>query len=53
MRFICMLLGWVSGKTRVKCVECKNLDAENKCYGHKMPEDVINKTIACGFYRTK
>lgn len=53
MRYICMLLGLLTGKRNVRCVECKNLDAENKCYGHKMPEDIINKTIMCGFYKSK
>ena len=53
MRFICMLLGLLTGKTKVKCIECKNLDNENKCYGHKMPEDIVNKIIMCGFYKAK
>ncbi|MBN1113893.1 MAG: hypothetical protein JXA66_00990 [Oligoflexia bacterium] len=53
MRFICMVLGYLTGKSKVKCIECKNLDAENKCYGHKMPDDVIYTTISCGFYKAK
>lgn len=53
MRYVCMLLGLLTGKTKVKCVECKNLDSENKCYGHKMPDDIINKPIMCGFYKSK
>ena len=53
MRYICVILGFLTGKTRVKCDECRNLDADGKCYGHKMPDDVIHKTIACGFWRAK
>ncbi|MBI4925422.1 MAG: hypothetical protein HY843_05810 [Bdellovibrio sp.] len=53
MRWICAILGFLTGKTKVKCIACKNLDTEKKCYGHKMPEDIINKTISCGFYKTK
>jgi hypothetical protein len=53
MRYICMVLGMLTGKSKVRCTECKNLDAENKCYGHKMPDDVIGKTISCGFWKKK
>ncbi|MBI5240031.1 MAG: hypothetical protein HY926_06135 [Elusimicrobia bacterium] len=53
MRFICMLLGFLTGRSQVKCDECIHLDGQNKCYGHQMPEDVIHKTIACGFYSPK
>ncbi|MBI4669557.1 MAG: hypothetical protein HY747_10330 [Elusimicrobia bacterium] len=48
-----MVLGFLTGKTKVKCLECKNLDTENKCYGHKMPDDTIAKPIACGFWNKK
>ena len=48
-----MILGFLTGKWKVKCVECKNLDAEGKYYGHKMPEEIINKYISCGFYKAK
>lgn len=48
-----MFLGLISGKWNVKCSECKNLDSEGKCYGHKMPDDVIKKAIMCGFYKSK
>ncbi len=27
MRYICIILGFLTGKIKVKCVECKNLDA--------------------------
>ena len=50
MRYVCALLGFLTGKWAVKCDECKNLDGEGKCYGHKMPEDLIHKPIACGFW---
>lgn len=53
MRYICVILGFLTGKTRVRCDECRNLDAEGRCYGHKMPDDVIHKTIACGFWKAK
>ena len=53
MRLLCVLLGFLTGKWRVKCDECKNLDAENKCYGHKMPDDVVHRTISCGFWSAK
>lgn len=53
MRFICMILGFLTGKHNVRCFECRNLDAENKCYGHKMSEDVLKKAISCGFYKSK
>ena len=53
MRFICVLLGLLTGKTKVKCVECAHLDAEGKCYGHKMPADIVDKQIMCGFYKAK
>lgn len=53
MRYICIILGFLTGKTSVKCGECANLDGEGKCYGHKMPEDIIHKPIACGFWKHK
>jgi len=53
MRYICMLLGWLTGRWNVRCVECANLDAEGRCYGHKMPPEILDKTISCGFYRRK
>ncbi|MCX5791334.1 MAG: hypothetical protein NTY45_03825 [Elusimicrobia bacterium] len=53
MRYLCVILGFLTGKTKVKCDECAKLDAEGKCYGHKMPDDVIHKTIACGFWKSK
>jgi hypothetical protein len=48
-----MLLGYLTGKTRVRCDECKNLDAQNLCCGHPMPEDIVHKPIACGFWSKK
>jgi hypothetical protein len=53
MRFICAVLGFLTGKSQVKCDECKNLDGQNKCYGHQMPDEVIHKTISCGFWSPK
>lgn len=53
MKYIAILLGILTGKWKVKCVECNHLDLENKCFGHKMPDDVINKNITCGFYKSK
>ena len=53
MRYLCMLLGWLTGKWKVRCVECGSLDVEGKCYGHKMPEEIIHKSIACGFWSRK
>jgi hypothetical protein len=53
MRYICAALGFLTGKSKVKCVECANLDSENKCYGHKMPDDIITQTISCGFWKAK
>ena len=50
MKYLCMLLGLITGKWKVKCVECKKLDAGNKCYGHKMPDDMVTKEIMCGFH---
>jgi len=45
-----MLLGFLTGKWRVKCDECRHLDARQSCHGHRMPDDVIHRTIACGFW---
>ncbi|MCX5795061.1 MAG: hypothetical protein NTY77_06175 [Elusimicrobia bacterium] len=53
MRLICAILGFLTGRSQVRCDECKNLDAENRCYGHKMPDAVVHKTISCGFWRAK
>jgi hypothetical protein len=53
MRYVCMLLGLLSGKWKVKCIDCKNLDGEHKCYGHPMPEEIIEKHIMCGFFKRK
>ena len=53
MRYICIILGMLTGKSKVKCTACRNLDAQGKCYGHKMPDDMLNKEIACGFWRAK
>ena len=53
MRYLCVLLGWLTGKRNVKCDECGNLDANGDCYGHKMPDDVIHKPMACGFWSRK
>lgn len=53
MRYVCIILGLLTGKWRVKCTECKHLDAEQKCYGHTMPQDVVSKEIACGFWSKK
>ncbi len=53
MRYLCALLGFLTGKWRVKCVECAHLDAEGRCYGHKMPDEVVAKAISCGFYKKK
>lgn len=52
MRYICIMLGYLTGKTKVKCIECKNF-VDGKCYGHEMPKDMINKEIACGFWKQK
>ncbi len=53
MKYVCMILGFFTLKWKVKCTECKFLDEENKCFGHKMDDDIINKTIMCGFYKKK
>ncbi len=53
MRLICVLLGFLTGKVKVKCVECRNLDAEGRCYGHKMPDEIVTQPIACGFWSKK
>jgi hypothetical protein len=53
MRLICALLGFLTGKSRVRCDECRSLDAENNCYGHKMPDDVVHNPISCGFWSAK
>lgn len=53
MKYVCILLGFLTGKWKVKCTECSNLDANNKCFGHEMPADVIGKTISCGFWKKK
>jgi hypothetical protein len=53
MRFICAFLGLLTGKRRVKCDACKNLDADNKCYGHKIPDGVVHQSISCGFWSAK
>lgn len=53
MKYLCMLLGLISGKWKVKCAECKNLDGSNKCFGHQMPEEMLSKTITCGFWGPK
>jgi hypothetical protein len=48
-----MVLGFLTGKSKVQCIQCKNLDSENKCYGHKMPDEILKKIISCGFYKAK
>ena len=53
MRYICIILGFLTGKVKVKCMECRHLDGEEKCHGHQMPKDVIGKPIACGFWQAK
>ena len=53
MRYVCIILGYLTGKTKVRCDACANLDAEGKCCGHKMPEDVIHSPMACGFWKRK
>ena len=53
MKYIAILLGFLTGKTKVRCADCGNLDENNKCYGHQMPDDVIQKQIACGFWKAK
>jgi hypothetical protein len=53
MRFICAVLGYLTGKSNVKCTECKNLDTQNKCYGHQMPQEILSKTISCGAWKKK
>ena len=53
MRCICAFLGYLTGKSKVKCDECAHLDAEGKCYGHKMPDDIIHTVISCGFWEHK
>ena len=53
MRLICAFLGLLTGKSHVKCDECKNLDAEKKCYGHKMADEILHKNISCGFWSPK
>jgi hypothetical protein len=53
MKYLCILLGLLTGKWSVKCAECQNLDASGKCFGHEMPKDMINKEIACGFWKRK
>lgn len=53
MRYLCIILGFLTGKTKVKCMECKNLDSAGKCYGHEMPKDMIYREIACGFWSKK
>lgn len=51
MKYIAVLLGFLTGKWKVRCDHRANLDAEGKCYGHKMPDDVIHKEITCGFHK--
>ena len=53
MRYVCALLGILTGKWKVRCDECIHLDGTGKCYGHQMPEDVIHRSIACGFWSRK
>ena len=53
MRYLCVVLGYLTGKWNVKCSECIHLDAEGKCFGHLMPQEIINKPISCGFYKVR
>lgn len=53
MRYICAILGYLTGKSKVKCTECAHLDADGKCYGHQMPADIIHRQISCGFWKHK
>ncbi|MBI5209627.1 MAG: hypothetical protein HY927_06625 [Elusimicrobia bacterium] len=53
MRYVCALLGYLTGKWGVKCDECRHLDGEGKCHGHQMPAEVIHRPIACGFWSRK
>jgi len=32
MRYVCIIFGFLTGKTKVKCVECKHLDAAGIFY---------------------
>jgi len=53
MRWLCAVLGYLTGKSRVMCRTCRHLDTEGKCYGHLMPADLLDKPIACGFWLAK
>lgn len=50
MRYLCMLLGLLTGKWKVRCTDCAHLDSEGKCYGHKMPAEIVEREIMCGFF---
>ena len=53
MRYLCVVLGYLTGKWKVLCVNCLHLDAEGKCFGHSMPPDIIQNAISCGFYKAR
>lgn len=53
MKYLCMVLGYLTGKWKVRCTDCNNLKEGNLCYGHKMPDDVVGKTMSCGFFSKK
>ena len=53
MKWIAIILGILTGKRNVRCKECKNLNAENQCFGKQMPDEALNEEIACGFWKAK
>ena len=50
MRLLMKILGYLTGKTAVTCVSCRNLTAGN-CYG-KIPIPPADQTMrrVCGFH---
>ncbi len=47
------ILGYLTGKTRVRCAECKNL-IQSKCYDKVLiPKEEWNQDRVCGFWQKK
>ena len=46
------MLGMLTGKTEVKCIDCKNL-INGECYGKKIPDFAFEVARKCGFWKSE
>ena len=52
MRCLLMVLGFLTGKWKVRCFDCKHYDPMAGCHGHIIPDAVARRHITCGFYQS-